>query len=391
MNAAWVALTLVSYTFVGYPFLLLLLAPRRRRGRPQGIPEWPSISVTLTTHNGAAQLAATLNALLDEPYPGPRQILVVSDGSTDETIQVVARFADRGVDLLHLPERVGKTEAENRAFDRLTGEIIINTDASVIVRTGAITALVEAFADPSIGVASSRDLSIEQGRRNAQGEQGYVGYEMWLRDLETAAGGIVGASGSLYAIRAALHRRRLPGYLSRDFGSVLHAREKGFRAVSVPGAVCLVARSAGGPDEYRRKVRTMARGLATLGAHRHLLDPFRYGRFAWMLSSHKLLRWAIPPVLGAVAVAWLFPGTGTGWTRGIVLVGTAVAAVGRWWPWGVAPRIVAIPAYAAGAVLAGIEAWWVALTGGAQSVWEPTRRGVTTLPADRASPGTSAT
>jgi len=214
---------------------------------------------------------------------------------------------------------------------------------------------------------------------------------MWLRDLETAAGGIVGASGSLYAIRAELHQRRLPGHLSRDFGAVLHAREMGSRAVSVPAAVCLVPRGAGGPDEYRRKARTMARGLATLGVHRHLLDPFRYGRFAWMLLSHKLLRWAIPPVLGAVAMAWVLPGIGIGWSRGVVVVGVVVAAAGRWWPWGVAPRMLAIPAYAAGAVVAGIEAWWVALTGGAQAVWEPTRRPVTTLPVDRSSPGRSAT
>ncbi|HTK56819.1 MAG TPA: hypothetical protein VL295_08340, partial [Gemmatimonadales bacterium] len=170
-----------------------------------------------------------------------------------------------------------------------------------------------------------------------------------------------------------------------------YAREMGYRAVSVPAAVCFIPRSGGGRSEYRRKVRTMARGLATLGAHRRLLNPLRYGRFAWLLASHKLLRWAIPPALGVVTLTWVLPGVAAPWMMGSVLAGMSVAALGWWWPGGTPPRMLAIPAYAAGAVVAGIEAWWVALTGGAQAVWEPTRRRVTTLPADRSSPGASAT
>lgn len=391
MIAGWAVLALVLYTFVGYPLLLVIL-PKRRRARHSGaVRRWPAISITLSTHNGAAEIGPTLEALLADPYPGRRQILVISDGSTDNTVAVLRGYAARGVEVLELSARLGKTEGENRAIDRLTGEIIVNTDATVVVRPGAITALIEAMADPEVGVASSRDLSVDRGQRHNQGEQGYVGYEMWLRDLETAAGGIVGASGSLYAVRAELHHRRLPGHLSRDFGVVLYAREMGYRAISVPEAVCFVPRSGGGRPEYRRKVRTMARGLATLGAHRHLLDPFRYGAFAWRLGSHKLLRWTIPLALGVTAVTGVLPGIGTPWTRGAVLGGAALAALGWWWPWGTAPRMLAIPAYAAGAVVAGIEAWWVALTGGAQAVWEPTRRRVTTLPADRSSPGASAT
>jgi hypothetical protein len=390
MIAGWAALALVTYTIVGYPLLLLLLAPRRRTPRPGAPPRWPSISVTLSTHNGAAEIGPTLEALLADPYPGPRQILVVSDGSTDDTVQLVARFAARGVALLALPARVGKTEAENQALDRLTGEIIVNTDATVLIRPGAIVALVQALADPEVGIASSRDLSVDRGQRHNREEQGYVGYEMWLRDLETAMGGIVGASGSLYAIRAGLHRRRLPGHLSRDFSAVLHARERGFRAISVPEAVCSIPRGAGGRQEYRRKVRTMARGLATLGAHRRLLDPFRYGRFAWMLWSHKVLRWAIPPVVGAALAGAVLPGSSTPWIQGVILAGAGVAALGWWWPRGTPPRVVALPAAAAGAIVAGIVAWWVALTGGAQAVWEPTRRRLTTLPVDRSSPGRSA-
>src|SRR5207245_7201651 len=103
----------------------------------------------------------------------------------------------------------------------------------------------------------------------------YVGYELWVRDLETSLSGIVGASGWLCAIRRDLHMHTRPDGLSRDFGSALVAREHGYRAVSVPAAVCYVPRSNSLRREYRRKVRTMARGLRTLWHKRSLLSPRR--------------------------------------------------------------------------------------------------------------------
>src|SRR5690606_27846349 len=123
---------------------------------------------------------------------------------------------------------------------------------------------------------------------------GYVGYEMWIRDLETRVAGIIGSSGCYYAIRPELHRLPLPEALSRDFSSALHAREHGYRAVSVPQATCAVPRGTSLKKEYRRKVRTITRGMQTLWYKRHLLDPVRYGSFAWMLWSHKICRWMLP-------------------------------------------------------------------------------------------------
>ena len=65
-------------------------------------------------------------------------------------------------------------------------------------------------------------------------------------------------------------------------------------SISVHEAVCFVSRTPSLRDEYRRKVRTMTRGLETLFYKRQLLNPFRYGWFAWMLFSHKLCRWLVP-------------------------------------------------------------------------------------------------
>ena len=389
-NAAVVSLVVglgsCVYSYVGYPALLKLLAlGRARRRAAPPFEEWPSISITIPVHNEAAVIAGTLERLLELAYPVERrQILVVSDASSDGTDDIVARFAPRGVELLRLPERRGKTAAENAARGQLRGDIIVNTDASVRIDRGALKPLVAAFADPTVGVASGRDVSVARVDAEANaGESAYIGYEMWVRDLETRVGGIVGASGCLYAIRAALHREAVPEDLSRDFRAALLARRRGYRAVSVPEALCFVPRSASLRQEYRRKVRTMARGLRTLWAQRALLNPLRYGLFAWMLGSHKLCRWLVPwaALLALGAVGVLAPDAA--WARAVLGAGVgvvALGAVGWWWPvrgGRNVPRIVALPAYAVSGNVAALHAWLLALSGVGTAVWEPTRRGTT--------------
>src|SRR5207237_7072590 len=124
------------------------------------------------------------------------------------------------------PVRGGKTAAENASVALLRGDIIINSDASVRLHPKAVRRLVEAMASPSVGVASTRDISVGHASTAANAtEAGYVGYEMRIRALETLTGGIVGASGSGYAIRAHLHRIKVRADLSRDFSAALTARK----------------------------------------------------------------------------------------------------------------------------------------------------------------------
>src|SRR5439155_18332143 len=222
----------------------------------------------------------------------------------------------RGVELLRLPERRGKTAAENAARAHLRGTIIVNTDASVRIALQALKPLVAAFADPTVGVASGRDVSVARvGAEANAGESTYVGYEMWVRALETRVAGIVGASGCLYACRRRLYMRLVPEALSRDFAAALMAREAGYRSVAVRDAVCYVPRVASLHAEYRRKVRTITRGWQTLVYMRHLLNPFRYGLFAWMLFSHKICRWLAP------------------WAIGLAIVGLIALNLGHWASW----------------------------------------------------------
>lgn len=375
------AVLLTGYAYAGYP-LLLWVVGRTRRAPAEAYPpppEWPSVSVTVPVYNEEREIAHTLDRLLELDYPAERlQVLVVSDASTDRTDAIVKGYADRGVKLLRMPARRGKTAAENAAQAHLTGEIVVNTDASIRLAPGSLKRLVAPFSDPSIGVASGRDISVSRAVEEGNaGEAGYVGYEMWVRDLETRVAGIVGASGCCYAIRAHLHRTYLPEGLSRDFASALVAREHGYRAVSVPDAVCYVPRTADLRSEYRRKVRTMTRGMETLAHKRALLDPFRYGWFAVMLWSHKICRWGVPwallAALAGVGVLGLEqPAAGVLALSAATLLLASVFAVLPSAP--ALPRALTLPAYLVLGNLAAVHAGIRALHGDRNAVWEPTRR-----------------
>lgn len=368
------------YAYIGYPLTLWLVAHRKptgfvvRRGAA-----WPTVTITVPVYNAKASIASTLESLLAVDYPRDRlQILVISDASTDGTDDLVNGFADRGVELLRLPERRGKTAAENAALAASTGDILVNVDAAILVPTQSLKQLVRVFDDPTIGVASGRDISVgDADHRGTSAESSYVGYEMWIRDLETRAGSIVGASGCFYGSRRYVHSRPLPIGLSWDFAAALVARLQGYRSVSVPTAICMVPRSAQIRIELRRKVRTMARGISTLFYHRGLMNPLRYGGFAFMLISHKLLRW-LPFLLAPVAYLALgVLAIESAAARAILVLVSAgllagTAGINR--RNSALPRWIALAGFLVAACSAGFFAWCAAFRQTQMATWDPTPR-----------------
>jgi len=374
---------LIGYAYLVYPSLLWVgvrLSGRASRRRRIVATELPIITITLPAYNAERTISTVIENVLASDYPADRrEIIVVSDCSTDKTDEIVQSYASRGVTLLRLPARRGKTAAENVVGRVARGDIIVNMDATVRIRPRSLRALVGAFADPTVGVASGFDSSVGTEADATGGESGYVGYEMWVRELETQLGGIVGASGCFYGIRRDVHDTSFPEHLSRDFASVLIARFRGYRAVSVRDALCYVPRTKALDAELERKVRTMARGLETLWYLRALLNPMRYRGFAFKLFSHKLCRWLVSLSLpgGVIGLAML----GLSQTAFMPVLVAFAGGVGlgiaglRWSAAGQQPpRVLALAGFALAANLAGVRAWYRALCGQSTPVWEPTRR-----------------
>jgi cellulose synthase/poly-beta-1,6-N-acetylglucosamine synthase-like glycosyltransferase len=387
MEFAWAAVVLAAFTvlyaYAIYPLTLAVVA--RLRAPRAAVPviadgHWPTISITIPVYNEVAQIDSLLQAMTNLDYPKDRiQILFVSDASTDGTDERIQAYAAAGVELLRMPTRGGKTAAENAARPLLRGEIIINTDASIRIHPNAIKPMVARFRDPEVGLASGRDVSVARAEGSVNiGESTYVGYEMWVRHLETQLYGIVGASGCFYAIRRDLHQEVVPVALSRDFAAALVTREHGLRPVTVNESICYVPRVPSIRHEHRRKVRTITRGMETLYFKRALLNPWTYGVFSWMLFSHKICRWlsswaALIGVAGLIALAPTQPLALAGVAGVAAVMGTAL--IGWNWPEGKGlPRVISIPTFLIVGNLAVIQATIKALRGELNAVWEPTRR-----------------
>ena len=251
-----VPVVLFAYALAGYPALLWLVSRAARRPRSWGDPgEWPRVAILVPAYNEEASIAGTLESLLQLDYPVThREVVVMSDASSDRTDEIVRGFEARGVRLVRMSLRRGKSAAENRTLPLVACDIVVNTDATIRIPAASLKPLVRVFQDPTVGAASGRDVSVGDLAAEANaGEAGYVGYEMGVRALETRLGGIIGASGCFYAIRRDLVDIAFPEELSRDFASPLRVRQLGYRTVSVDAAFCIV------PARVRSKPNTSGR------------------------------------------------------------------------------------------------------------------------------------
>jgi cellulose synthase/poly-beta-1,6-N-acetylglucosamine synthase-like glycosyltransferase len=372
------------YAFAIYPLVIWLWS----KTRPAFIlpPEpatWPRISVLIVAYNEERRLRRTIEHVLAADYPADRiEVLVVSDASTDGTDDLVRGYGDARVRLLRMPERKGKAAGENASGAHLTGDFVVSIDASILIRRESLKPLIRALLDPSVGLASGRDISVgDVAREGNKAESSYVDLEMRLRAMETRVHSIVGASGCFYANRKALHQVSLPEELARDFAAASVARQHGYRAVSVDDAICLVPRTPTLKAELRRKSRTMGRGLGTLVFLRQMMNPFRYGSYAFMMTSHKLVRWLLfPSLLGWLVGPLLLVGTAPYTlvlTAGMI-VGLFIARVTIQWPdERRLPRLIAFPGYLFISIVAGWSAWLHLLRNEKSAVWEPTQRPAT--------------
>lgn len=373
-----------GYAFLLYPAIVWawsrLKPPFVLPPAPATVDGWPVLTVLIVAYNEVKRLRTTLDHALATDYPASRMnVLVVSDCSDDGTDELVLGYGDPRVRLLRMPQRSGKPAGENAAGTHLHGDIVVSIDASILIPRDSLKPLIQALLDPAVGLASGRDVSVgDEVREGNKAESNYVDLEMTLRSWETRVHSIVGASGCFYANRKHLQMEQLPPHLARDFAAASVARAHGYRAVSVDEATCLVPRTATLKSELRRKSRTMGRGLATLMYLKGMMNPFKFGSYAFMMASHKLVRWLVfPSFLGWLVGPLLLIGHApvTLVLALGMLVGLLLARLVTIWPdHRRLPKVIALPGYVFISIVAGWRAWIHLLRNEKAAVWEPTRR-----------------
>ena len=262
----WVSVLLVAYVYAGYPMLLGLWAwivnrPVRKRLPGPGEP-WPAVSVVLAAHDEAQQLRGRIANLLEQTYPGRLEVIVVSDGSEDDTSDVLAWFGNR-IRAVELP-RGGKPTALNAGVSAATGEIVVFADARQRFAEDAIYELVANFADGDVGgVSGELILDCEYDEAPSDSTIGggvglYWKYEKWLRRHESRVWSTLGATGAIYALRRSLWRRCRRRRCSTTCLARCVPCWPGKRIVFDDKARAFDRVAESGSAESRRKVRTLA-------------------------------------------------------------------------------------------------------------------------------------
>lgn len=295
------------YSYAIYPLLLRLLVPKRRP--PAALStDTPKVSLVIACRNEEKRLRHKLENALQLSYPN-LDIMVASDASDDGSDALVLEFAPRGVRLVRSPERRGKEHAQGLAIQQAHGELVVFSDAGTDLPPDSLGFIVDRFRDPNVGAISSEDLFIGSDGKLA-GEGAYVRYEMWLRRLESERAGLVGLSGSFFAVRRAV-LTTWDASIPSDFACALLTIQAGRVAVSDARVRGIYKDIKDPSKEYQRKVRTAIRGMAGLARLARVLNPLRYGVFAFQVWSHKLMRWLVPWfLLGALLSAAALQGEG---------------------------------------------------------------------------------
>jgi poly-beta-1,6-N-acetyl-D-glucosamine synthase len=292
--AYWAAVVLIAYTYAGYPLWLWV----RSRWRPlpvKAAPIEPSLSIVMVVRNEERNLRAKLDNLLGLDYPETKlEIVVVSDGSTDGTETILHEYAQSSrVHAMFNQLSRGKASGLQDALSIAGGEVVVFTDARQKIEHGGLRALVANFADAQVGCVSGELMlgDPEAGEEN-QGMGLYWRIEKIVRELESASGSVVGATGAFYAVRRELVPSLPAETLLDDVYIPMEVVRAGKRVVFAPKARAWDVPDLGAEREFARKVRTLSGNYQLLQLQPWLLTSANPIRFEFI--SHKILRLAVP-------------------------------------------------------------------------------------------------
>lgn len=285
------SLCLIIYIYLGYPAIIYIFSNFIKKQSINNNIE-PAVSIIISAYNEESVIADTIRNKLLLNYPQDKiEIIVVSDGSTDRTDEIVSEFINKGVRFIRQTPRQGKTAAINKASEQATGEIIIFSDANSIYDEDAIKYLVRKFSNPEIGYVTGKMVYTNpDGSLIGDGCSAYMKYENYIRKYESRFNSVIGVDGGIDAMRKELYEKMNPDQLP-DFVQPLRIIEKGYRVVYEPMAMLEEQALNEQSDEYRMRVRVSLRSLWALFDMRSLLNPLRYPLIGWQLISHKLLRY----------------------------------------------------------------------------------------------------
>ena len=315
--AFWTCAFLVAYTYVLYPCVLFVvyalsqaradlryLSGRRERRRlALGDDELPALTLVIPAYNEERHLEDKIANVRELDYPRDRlHVVIVSDGSTDRTNDILAGVHDSNIETVVRPARSGKWAAVNEGVRRARHELLVMSDAATLFQPNALRQLVRHFRDPRVGVVCGA-LRFRGGDEFKQTEGVYWRYETVLRLMEARLGATLTASGAIYALRRECFRPLTADDVIDDFVVPMRARKLGFGVVFDPEAEATEFAGDTVKDEFTRRVRL---AVGSFRALRELSQVPMGAMASLSFFSHKFLRWVLPFLLIGLLASNLF-------------------------------------------------------------------------------------
>lgn len=299
----WIASVALIYTYIGYPLFVYLVSLVFPKGIAKNEFE-PKVTVLITAYNEEKAIRKKLENTLKIEYPKDKfEILVASDGSSDKTDEIVKEFADIGVRLFHQAGRKGKTYTQNKAVEKATGEIILFSDATTDYKPNVVREILPNFADEDVGCVAGKLIYVDNVDSDVgKGAKSYWNYETFIKESESRACSLIGASGCLYAVRKSAYQPMYSEACS-DFLICTVVYRQGLRSVYEPNAVCMEETNNRTDKEMKMRVRVISQTFTDLWRNRGMLNPINSGFYAIELISHKLFRYSVPIFLVIILFA----------------------------------------------------------------------------------------
>jgi len=376
----WFSVFAIIYAYIGYPLSLWALNKTSLRKRflySKPYAEfYPYVYIIIAAANEEDKIQAKLDNTLALNYlPKKLQILVASDASTDNTDDIVKRYelATEGlVKLIRLPKKGGKEAAQKAAIETATGDVIVFTDAATILEPESLNQIVGNFYDDRIGGVDGMSKVLGNG-----GEGAYLKYENKIREWEAQLGSTVSFGGCLFAVRQEMLSDFSPS-LQSDFRSALQTVTHGKQAIIDTKAVATFADTKDSSKEYSRKHRTVVRGINNLFNHLYLLNPCKYGLFAYQLFCHKLLKWLVPFFMLSALISNMillgFSPPSLWWGLVMFVQFNFYLVSGVAWDMKFKQTYLKIPAFFVMSNMAILHAWFSYYMGERFVTWKPTER-----------------
>ena len=300
---ALLSLFVLLYIYIGYPVLLVLLRYILPSKRVKKKEYFPDVSLLISCFNEDKIIREKLENALAIDYPKAKlEIIVISDASTDNTDRIVCEYKDNGISLIRQEERKGKTSGLNLAVPKSRGDIIIFSDANAMFEPTSVQKLVRNFSDKNVGyVVGEARYKNKNQTMVFKTENTYWQYEIFMKEIESQVGSVVGGDGAIYGIRKELYEPLRDTDIN-DFVNPMQIILKGFRGVYEPQAVCWEESAGDFNQEFHRRIRIVNRSFSGLLRTKSVLNPFKTGFFSLEIISHKLLRWFTLIFVAAFAV-----------------------------------------------------------------------------------------